>query len=225
MSWLSNLLHPGRAYDKAKETSQNYYNQAQNQLNPYAQGGVAANDKLNQFLESLSNPGKLQEEWSKGYEESPYAKQLEQGSIDRGLNAAGSMGLMGSSAALNNIQEEGSDIMNKDRQSYMNDIMNKYLAGMGIATNQFNTGAGAAGQQSQNAMNQGQNEAGLDFGQANAGPNMLMQLLSSLGQGGMQYLTGGMGKGGFGRGMFTPEQKMPNYYGQGMMVSPTGGGY
>jgi hypothetical protein len=223
MSWLSNLLHPGRAYDKAKETSKNYYNQAQNQLNPYSQGGIAANDKLNQLFDALSNPGKLQDEWSKGYAESPYAKQLEQGSIDKGLNAAGSMGLMGSSAALNNIQEEGSDIMNKDRQQYMNDMMQKYLAGLGIATNQFNTGAGAAGQQSQNAMNQGANEAGLDFGKSNAGSNMLMQLINSITQGGNQYLTGGMGKGSFGRGAFTPETPIPNYYGQGMFLPPNGG--
>jgi hypothetical protein len=223
MSWLSNLLHPGNAYDKAKETSQNYYNQAQAKLNPYSQGGTEANEKLNRLFEALSNPGGLQEQWGKGYEESPYARQLEQGSIDRGLNAAGSMGLMGSSAALNNIQEEGSDIMNKDRQQYMNDLMQKYLAGLGIATNQFNTGAGAAGTQSQNAINQGNTEAGLDFGKYNAGPNMLMQLLSGGAQLGTNYLTGGMGQGSFGRGMWTPSSPMPNYYGQGMFMPPNGG--
>lgn len=207
MSWLSQLFHPGKGYDKAKEASQNYYNQAQGGLNPYAQGGISANDKLNQFLESLSNPGKLQDEWSKGYEESPYAKQLEQGSIDRGLNAAGSMGLMGSSAAMNNIQEEGSEIMNKDRQSYMNDLMTKYLAGMGIATNQFNTGANAANQQSQNAMNQGTTEANLDFGKYNAGPNMITGGLGAL----MKFLES-MNNGG-------------GQYGNGMYNSPNGGGY
>lgn len=225
MSWLSNLLHPGRAYDQASQASQNYYNTAQNQVAPYAQGGMVANDKLNQFLASLSNPGGLQNEWAQGYEESPYARQLEQGSIDRGLNAASSMGLGGSSAALSNIQETGSNIMNQDRQQYMQDLMQKYLSGVGIAQNQFETGASAANQFGANAMNQGNNAAGLAFGQANAGPNMLTQLLSTLGQGGAQYLTGAFGKGGFGRGQFSPEQPIQNYYGQGMFVQPYGGGY
>lgn len=215
MSWLSQLFHPGKGYDKAKDKSQDYYNKAndalQTNLGPYAQGGMTANDKLNQFLESLSDPGKLQSDWSKGYEESPYAKQLQQGSIDKGLNAAGSMGLMGSSAALNNIQEEGSDIMQKDRQQYMNDLMQKYLAGMGIATNQFNTGANAASQigtgQSQNAMNQGTTEANLEFGKYNAGPNMITGGLGAL----MKFIES-MNNGG-------------GNYGKGMYNAPNGGGY
>lgn len=224
MSWLSDLLHPGRAYGRANAASNNYYNAAQNQIAPYAQGGMAANDKLNQLLSSLSNPGELQNQWSSGYEESPYARQLEQSSLDRGLNAASAMGLGGSSAALNNIQETGSNIMNQDRQNYMNDLMQKYLSGVGIAQNQFGTGASAANQFGANAMNQGSNAAGLSFGQSNAGPNMLTQLLSTIGQGGTQWLTGGFGKGDFGRGQFSPEQPMPNYYGQGMFISPYGGG-
>lgn len=195
MSWLTQLFNPGKGYAQAQQTSNNYYNQAQGNLNPYAQGGVAANDKLNQFLESLSNPGKLQSEWSQGYEESPYAKQLEQGSIDRGLNAAGSMGLMGSSAALNNIQEEGSDIMQKDRQNYMKDMMEKYLQGIGIASNQFGTGASAANQQSQNNMNQGTTEANLNFGKYNAGPSMITGTLSALMKL-MESMAGGAAAGG-----------------------------
>lgn len=223
MSWLSNLLHPGRGYDKAKEATQKYYGDAQNALNPYNQNGQAAQQQLMEYLKNLSDPSKLQEEWGKNYKESDYAKQLQQGSIDKGLNAAGSMGLMGSSAALNNIQEEGSDIMAKDRQQYMDDLMKKYMAGMGLGENISGTGASAAGQQSQNAMNQGQNEAGLDFGKYNAGPNMLMQMLNGAGQMGMNYLTGGMGQGGFGRGMWAPQTPMPNYYGQGMFMPPGGG--
>ncbi len=199
MSWFSQLMHPGKGYDQAKQTTQNYYNDAQGKLDPYSQGGVAANDKLNAFLDMLSNPEKLQSQWSSGYEESPQAKQLEQGAMDRGLNSAGSMGLMGSSAALNNIQDESTNIMNNDRKSYMDDLMNKYLAGLGIATNQFNTGASTANQQSNNAINQGTTEANLNFGKYNAGPNMLTGGMGAL----MKFIESMNNNGGNGSGMFT----------------------
>ena len=203
MSWLSQLFHPGKGYDNAKETSQKYYNDAQSGLNPYNQNGQAAQQQLMDFLKNLSDPSKLQEEWGKGYKESDYAKQLGQSSIDKGLNAAGSMGLMGSSAALNNIQEEGSDIMAKDRQQYMDDLMKKYMTGIGLGENISGTGAAAAGQQSQNAMNQGTTEANLDFGKYNAGPNMitggigaLMKFLESMNNGGSNYGKGMYNGGG-----------------------------
>lgn len=203
MSWLSQLFHPGKGYDNAKETSQKYYNDAQSGLNPYNQNGQAAQQQLMDFLKNLSDPSKLQEEWGKNYKESDYAKQLGQSSIDKGLNAAGSMGLIGSSAALNNIQEEGSDIMAKDRQQYMDDLMKKYMAGIGLGENISGMGAAAAGQQSQNAMNQGTTEANLDFGKYNAGPNMitggigaLMKFLESMNNSGSNYGKGMYNGGG-----------------------------
>lgn len=218
MSWLSQLLHPGRGYDRAKAASQQYYNTANQTLTPYTQGGVAANDKLNNYYDQLSHPEKLQDEWSRNYKESDAAKHLEQSAIDRGMNVAGANGLIGSSAALNNIQQEATDIRDRDQKQYMHDLMEKYLAGIGITTNQFNTGAGTASTQAQQAMNQGQTEAGLDFGKYNAGPNLLGQGASSIMQMLTQYLTGGMGGG-------QRPSSSPSNYGSGMYIPSQGGGY
>lgn len=223
MSWLSNLLHPKRAYDKAAAQSQAGYNQAQGYLDPYNQSGQGANNWLTDQRNNLSNPADLQNQWAEGYEMSPYAKQLQTQAMDSGMNAAGSMGLLGSSAALGNLQQGSTNIMNADRQQYMNDLMQKYLTGIGIGTGQANNGMNAAGQMGQNSINQGNTQAGLTFGGQNAGSNMLMQLLSSLGQGGLQYLTGGMGQGGMGRGAWAPQQGSPGY---GMYTPPQSyGGY
>lgn len=206
MSWLSNLLHPGGGYDKAKHATQNYYNQAQDQLNPYNQNGVSAQQQLMEYLKNLSDPSKLQDEWGKNYTESEHAKNLEQGAMDRGLNTAGSMGLMGSSAALNNIQDESTDIMNKDKQQYMDDLMKKYMAAIGLGSDISHTGASAAGQQSTNAMNQGTTEANLNFGKYNSGPNMITGGIGAL----MKFLESMNNPGGAGGGMYRP---------------PSGGGY
>ena len=57
--------------------------------------------------------------------------------------------------------------------------MQKYLAGAGLAQGIYGQGANAAGQQSQNAMNMGQNSAEMAYGKQNAGGNMLSGLIGA----------------------------------------------
>lgn len=177
MSWLSQFLNPGDAYKKAGEAEQQYYNQAQQMYQPYMLQGQQAGADLNSMLQKLMNPGALQDEWSQGYEMSPYALQGLEENMASGMDAASGMGLGGSSAALSNIQKGAGNIMQQDRQQYMNDLMNKYLAGIGIGQNMYGTGANMAGQAGQNAMQMGQDQAQLKYGQNSAGGNQLMQLL------------------------------------------------
>jgi hypothetical protein len=99
-----------------------------------------------------------------------------------GLDAASSLGLNGSNTALNALQGGTTRIALDDRQNYLNDLMQKYLAGTGIAGNIFNTGYGAAGQMSNNAMNMGQNSAQEAYGEANA-PGSIMGGLLGIGIG------------------------------------------
>lgn len=190
MGWWDKLTGAA-AYDDAEDASRLRYDEAMKMMRP--------------FLDSLSDPASLQDTWSSGYEESPYAHQLEVGAFDRGLNAAGSMGLGGSSAALSNIQDESSHIMQSDRQQYMNDMMQKYMAAMGLSQNMAGT-----------TMNQGGTEAGLSFGRSNAAPNFLMQWLNSGAEATLGAATGGAsfgatgfhpptgGSGGAGSGMYKP---------------------
>ena len=203
MSWFSSFLHPGRAYDKAKHELEKYYNQGQGYIQPYNQNGLTQGQNLTDMINKLKNPAALRDEWEKGYTTSEAAKNAQGMAQEHGLNAASSMGLMGSSPALNVIQAGTSAIGAEDKQNYLNDLMNKYQTGIGAAQNMYNVGAGAAGQQSTNAMNMGENASGLTFGKNNAGGqafgqagNALIKLIS-------EYLTGGMGTGSFGRGVWS----------------------
>ena len=173
MGWFDSFLNPGKGYAKGQEQLDKYYQQAQGQLNPYNQNGVQAGQGLNTAMNNLLDPAALQNKWSSGYQESPYAQQLQNQAQSQGMDAASAMGLMGSSPALNAIQQGSAGIMNADRQQYMNDLMQKYLAGTGIGQSMYGVGANAANQQSQNAMNQGQNSAGMAFGQQNAQGDLL----------------------------------------------------
>ncbi len=172
MSWFSSFMHPGDAYKRAGKKEQQGYEEAQGMRQPWINQGQQAGNGLMDMLQKLMNPGALQDEWSKGYEESPYAQQLQQQNQTEGMDAASAMGLGGSSAALSNIQKGAGNIMQKDRQQYMNDLMQKYLAGAGIGGGMYNTGAQMAGQGAQGAQSHGEWQGQNAFNQQNAGGNM-----------------------------------------------------
>lgn len=203
MSWLSSFLHPGRAYDKAQGQLDKYYNQGQGYLNPYNQGGQDQYGKLNQATNELLDPQALYDKWSKGYQESEAAKQNEGIAKEHGLDAASSMGIMGSTPALNAIQAGTSGIVAQDKQKYLDDLMDKYKSGISSAQGLYNTGAGAAGQESQNAMNMGSNSAQMAFGKQNAGGDMFGKSMGMFAKMLQDYLTGGMGTGSYGRGAWS----------------------
>lgn len=179
MSWLSKFLNPEKGYDKAQKELDKYYQQGQGYLDPYNQYGQGAYGNLSEMLEALMNPEKLQGKWIDSYSESPAAIQAEKMAQEHGLNAANAMGLMGSNTALNAIQSGTSQIGMEDRQKYLDDLMQKYLAAAGIAGNIFGTGAGAASQMGQNAMNMGTNSAQLAYGKENAKGSLFGNLLGA----------------------------------------------
>lgn len=158
------FIHPEEAYEGAQDKENEAYGQAQGYLDPYNQNGRDQYGRLNEAGGKLLDPTKLQDEWSKNYQNSDYAKQMLAQNQTSGLDAASSMGLSGSSAALGNIQQGAGQIVAKDRQQYMDDLMKKYMAGIGLGQNLYGVGANAAGQQSGQAMTHGQNQAGLEYG-------------------------------------------------------------
>lgn len=203
MSWLSSFLHPERGYKAAQDEMNKYYQQGQDYLQPYNQYGQSAYGDIHGAMQSLLNPQELQNQWIQSYQESPQAKQAEGLAQQHGLDAASGLGLMGSGTALDAIQSGTSQIALNDRQNYLNDLMEKYKLGTGIGQNIFGTGASTAGQMGQNAMQEGQNMAGLKYGEANAPGEMFGKSVSGITKLLSQYLTGGMGTGDYGRGAWS----------------------
>lgn len=177
MSWLSSFLHPEKSYEKAQKELDKYYQQGQGYLNPYSQNGMETYGKYSGAMDNLLDPSKLEDEWSKHYRESDIAQQDEAMGNQHGLNAAASMGLMGSSPALQAIQSGTAGIVAQDRQKYLEDLMKKYMTGIGIGQDIYGKGATAANSMSQNAMNMGQNSSQLEFNKNNAQGDMFGKLL------------------------------------------------
>lgn len=200
MSWLSSFLHPEKGYEASQKQLDKYYQQAQGNLQPYNQNGMDAYTGYKGAMDNLLNPAQLQDEWSKNYQQSDIAKQNEAMANQHGLNAASSMGLMGSSPALQAIQSGTAGIVAGDRQKYLDDLMQKYMTGIGIGSDIYGKGANAANSMSQNAMNMGQSSAQNQFNQTNA-PGGLFQSLLGTGVGLAGSALGGPIGGALGAGL------------------------
>lgn len=203
MSWLTSFLHPERGYEKAQDELNKYYEQGQHYLEPYNQHGLDIFGKYSSAMDKLLNPAALHDEWSKNYRESDLAKQNEAMATQRGLEAASSMGLLGSSPAISAIQSGTAGIVARDRQQYLDDLLKKYLSGIGIGQDIYSKGANTATSLSNNAINMGNNSAQLEYGKQNAPGNLFSNLLNTGLNLGGSFLTGGMGKGSFGRGAWS----------------------
>ncbi len=186
------FLHPEEGYEAAEEQEQKFYRDAQGNLRPYNQNGLSQFQRLNQQANALNNPVELENKWAQSYNQSPYAQQLTNKATEAGLGAASTQGLLGSSAALNNIQQSAGDIAQSDRQNYMNDLMQKYMASIGVGQNLYGIGANAAGQMSTNAINQGDTLSQLAYQKTNAPGDLFGKLAGTAANLGINYATGGL---------------------------------
>lgn len=195
MSWLSNMLssfvHPERGYDAAAAKQREYWDQAKGYQTPYMNAGTDQIGKLNDAQGKLLNPSDLLNDWMSKYKTSAFAQKSMDNAKEAGMSGASSMGLLGSSAALNNVQQSSSDIMNADRQQYLSDMMQKYMAGIGIGQNMFGVGANTAGNLGRESLEVGNDQGAAAYGSKNAPGNLLKDLLAMAANTYGQYSTGG----------------------------------
>ncbi len=206
---FDSFLNPGKGNDNAQKQLDKYYGQSQGYLDPYNQHGQDQYQTLLDYINSYKDPSKLLSDWSNSYQESDYAKNQEQIAQEHGLNAASAMGLGGSNTALNAIQGATSQIGMQDKENYLKKLMDEYYKGAGLASGVYGIGANAAGQQSQNANQMGENSAANSIAQWNAQG----QVIPGIGK-----LIGQMAGGGAGGSLWDL------FGGQGKLDVPTFGG-
>ena len=176
---IGSFLHPEKGYKKGQEQLDKYYNQASSLYQPYINQGQDAYGNLSGAMQNLLNPADFQNQLLSSYEPSEAARLASTGARNSGLNAASSMGLMGSTPALQALQAGTQGIMANDQQNYLNNLLNQYFHGAEIAQNIYGTGAQAGQNMGANAMNMGQNSAQMAYGQQNAPGQMFNDLLKT----------------------------------------------
>lgn len=159
MGYFDSLLHPEKAYQKEQEQSEKYYYNAMGLLHPLIAQGENAYNMLSPQLAKLLNPGQLQNEWIGQYETSPYALNEANIANERGANALQSTGLLGSTQGAKALTSASTDIVLRDRQKFLDDLMQKYVAGLNLTSGIYNTGAGARTNAASTAMNMGESSA------------------------------------------------------------------
>jgi hypothetical protein len=189
---INSFLNPDQPYQAAEDQIQKGWQQAQGYEQPFMQQGLDQYGNLMTAENALLNPAALENQWASQYQTSPYAQQLLAQNKSSGLDAASSMGLMGSSGALNNIQTGAGNIVNQDRQQFLNDLMQKYMTGISVGQNIYGTGANAASNLAGGAMQTGENMAGLAYGKAAAPGDFFGKLLGTGGDLALNYFSGGM---------------------------------
>jgi hypothetical protein len=180
MGLFSSWLHPEKGYKAGQGQLDKYYSQGMNFVTPYANQGKDVYLPMVTAMADLLNPQALQDRWRAGYTESAAAKNAEARAQEHGLSAASSMGLLGSSPALQAIQAGTAEIGAADEQKYMEDLMDKYKTALGIGTSIYGTGATAAGLGANAAGNMGENSANMAYGAQNS-PGSLMNGLLGMG--------------------------------------------
>lgn len=172
-------MHPEKGYKKAQEQLNNYYNQAQQYYQPFMQQGQAAYGDLNQAMQNLLNPTELYNDWMGSYEMSPQAQHAQERAMDSGLRTAQSMGIGGSTPALQAIQAGMNEIEAQDIQRYFDRLLMPYLQGASLAQGIYGQGGQMANLMGSNAMNMGQNSAQLAYGAQNAPGQLFGNLLGT----------------------------------------------
>src|SRR5580692_10819243 len=119
MGWLSSFLHPERGYKKGQEQLDKYYQQGQEYLQPYNQNGQEAYGHLSGALENLLNPSQLYDQWLGDYQQSEASKMAQERAMHQGNRAASSMGIAGSTPALQAIQAGTNEIGAQDQERFI----------------------------------------------------------------------------------------------------------
>lgn len=179
MSFLSSIFGGGDS--SAQSDLTNYYNQGKSYLSPYATAGNTILPQLTGAASALLNPEQLETNWINSYQESPYAKQLSGITSQAGMDTASSMGLLGSNSALGAITQSTGDIVSKDRQNYLNDLMTKYLGGVNALRSVYSGGENAANALGNLSQTMGENSADLAYNAANGPGDLLAGLIGTAG--------------------------------------------
>ena len=174
---FKSYLHPERGYEKAQDQMNQFYNQAQGHLAPYAQQGQAAYGPLSGAMESLLNPAQLRDRFANEYQMSDMAKMDQSSARDSTLAALSSMGLMGSTPGLQAMQAGENHIAAQDKKRFFDDMINQYVQGAGLAQGIYGQGGQMASMLGQNAMNMGGVSGDNAYNRQNAPGHMFSDLL------------------------------------------------
>lgn len=188
---IGGALNPSAPYKKAQTEEEAALDRFRQSLQPYQQAGIGEIPRLQEATGNLLDPTKLEDQWTAAYQQSPYLKQLLGESREAGLGAASSQGLLGSSAATENVQRSATGLGEQFRSQYLDDLMKKYLAGVETSRNIYGTGADIARTGAAGELQGGEDLAKILYGRASAPGTLFGSIAGPLAGAGIGAIAGG----------------------------------
>lgn len=157
-------------FERAQEQYQQYGERARQNQMPFYNAGTQAIPAYQNWLNTQKDPGQFINNLMGQYQESPYARYLQQQSLRAGQNAASANGLSGSTPLMQQLQQNAGNISSQDLNQWLSHalgINTQYGQGQG---NLMQGGQNSANQLSNLNYNMGQNMADMAYGES-AGRN------------------------------------------------------
>ncbi len=129
-----------KPYGDAMKQFQKYATKSEKIQNPFLQAGHSAVTDMQRWLQGMLNPTAFINKTMGDYQESPYAKYLQDQTTKAGINAASAGGLVGSTPFAQQMQQNAAGIASQDMQNWLQNVLGintqygqgqQYLSGMG----------------------------------------------------------------------------------------------
>lgn len=123
----------GAPYAEAGRAYQPFYQEAQKFQNPFYNAGVNNINRFQNWLEGMGNPSDFINRLMGNYQQSPYAKNLQQEAMRAGTNAASASGLIGSTPFAQQLQQNAANISSQDMNQWLQNVLGintQYGAGL-----------------------------------------------------------------------------------------------
>lgn len=167
-------------YEKAGKQYEKYFQGAQQFQNPFFNAGQQGLGNYQNWLQGQQDPSAFINRLMGQYQESPFAHNLQQQAMRSGINAASANGLAGSTPFAQQMQQNAGQIASADQNNWLQNVIginSQYGQGQ---HNIMQSGQHAGDFLSQLFSQQGNNMAGVKYGQE-AGKNQdFMSILSGL---------------------------------------------
>jgi hypothetical protein len=171
---------PRHAYAEGQRAYDRNMDRAEGAYNPFYQSGIEGMGKYKDWLSGMSNPQDFINKLMGGYQESPYAKYLQQQAGAAGTNAASASGLIGSTPWAQQMQQNAAGISSGDMQDWLSRVLginSEYGRGQQNLMGQgFNAAQGLGNIFGQNARDQAQ----MAYGKERAGDERSGNILGGL---------------------------------------------
>lgn len=156
--------HSDRPYDKAREQYDKYGQKVEDVQQPYMEAGKNALGNYQEWLNGQKDPSKFINDQMGNYNESQWAHNLQQQSVNAGNNAASASGLMGSTPMMQQLQQNAGQISSADQNQWLQNVLGintQYGQGQ---NNLVNTGQNSANKLTDMYNQQGKDQAEAAYG-------------------------------------------------------------